>query len=385
MSNVLKNLYNNPLDSDIRINLQSGSVLYVHSLILKNHSQVLRMILLRDQTDQLQFKHSDSAVTYVIHSMYHGCNNIVSPQDIYGAIKFAQYLQMDSLIEHIVKHADTRKRMQMLRISKLMSQYNETLYVYCIRYALRCSDLLYFAEILYGIARDIKPSVYNWLMEQLCADNFPDVSMYYTLERNSVAIILTIFYADKHNLPDLAFEAINSIDMDMPGIKRNLREVVAHKNFPHKYIYTISAIFAQHARYVDTCGCANVKSYNQCDTCQYKWCLKCNNGSQQLAWNEGSWCNECSQCPRCRFVVKGVNACVNCIIRDICNGTLIYCCSHRRLTAAALHKKCARITKPEMVMDKFKKLYSNVIENMMARRLDNVIWKMSVLTGRETA
>lgn len=107
----VKKWYNNSEDSDITIVLKSGKKILAHKLILKSKSDVFKGIFISRMKEVVDGNitfpdHSDSAITFVIMSMYGITGDIKSltVAEWFELFQFANFIEDTIIIENLEKN-----------------------------------------------------------------------------------------------------------------------------------------------------------------------------------------------------------------------------------------------------------------------------------------
>lgn len=373
MADLLKKIYNDPLDADIQIHLRNGTIIHAHSVVLKNRSPVIRAMLSdiwATSDGHLRFTHSDAAVAYVLRAIY--MVNAEPPENIHKVIKFAHYLQLDAVLEQMCKYICTNtcgelSRNRAIKIAQLLEHHNADACNECVRRTLSIGRAKTGVDIIYDVARTIRPDTYAWFMDRLITT--PHAPHY--------PIILSILYGVCHGLHDLITDAINRINVDDRHIKLHMINAVAHECFPEKHLPIIAAVFARHSQLIDTCGCSDRDLVHTCPDCAYKYCSACDMRFGCIAHGNNQF-----YCPRCAFkVTRGDETiCLKCAERELRTSprNAVYCMSHRVLTLQPNnHGICDVLTDPDAAWHEFLKIHSVYLSDRRKRRLDYVIWRVS--------
>jgi hypothetical protein len=110
----LSYFYNNQEDSDIKIQLNNGDIIYCHKIVLKiSCEMILRMLnnKMKETNDNIvKFPdHSDVAITTIIKYFYNVNDidyNKLRIDEWYSIFEFANYLMLDDFIEKLEKHIE---------------------------------------------------------------------------------------------------------------------------------------------------------------------------------------------------------------------------------------------------------------------------------------
>lgn len=106
--------YNNPDDSDIKIQLNNGDIIYCHKIVLKISSEMFVKMLTNKMKETseniIKFpEHSDIAIITVLKYFYNVSNinyEKLRIDEWYAVFEFANYLMLEDFIENLEKHID---------------------------------------------------------------------------------------------------------------------------------------------------------------------------------------------------------------------------------------------------------------------------------------
>lgn len=110
----LSHFYNNPEDSDIKIQLNNGNILYCHKIILKISCEIFHKMLtnkMKETNDNIiKFpEHSDMAIIIIVKYFYN-VNDIdyngLRIDEWYAIFEFANYLMLEDFIEKLERHVE---------------------------------------------------------------------------------------------------------------------------------------------------------------------------------------------------------------------------------------------------------------------------------------